>query len=84
MIAYKVAVYQARKYRLSKIDNYMVCLSFEDAQIWKEDFNFRNKINKNNWYLVAKGDPIQIEIKIRQFNKLKKHSRAWESTLNKL
>lgn len=52
MIAVKVAVWEYERGWGSKVDDYMVCLSVEDANA--------------DWYMVAEGEPTAIDLTPKQ------------------
>lgn len=78
MIAVRVAVWEYERGWGSKIDDYMVCLSVEDANAFKKEFNEQNDEKMApDWYMVAQGEPIAIDLTPNQEEKLKKEKRVW-------
>jgi hypothetical protein len=67
----------------SKIDDYMVCLTSEDARLFVDEFNSKNTEKQTPaWYMRADFDPRPITITDKQMKALRKNKRAWLSTLN--
>lgn len=71
----------------SKIDDYMVCLSMEDAKAFAKKFNSENtEDTAPDWYMRADDvDAKPIDISDKQFKVLKKEKdkRMWLSQLKK-
>jgi hypothetical protein len=76
MLAVKVAVIESERGWGQKIDDYMVCLSIEDANKFKQEFNSEN---------TESAVPVAIDITDSQMKKLKntKTQRMWLANLRK-
>lgn len=82
---YKISVIESERGWGSKIDDYMVCLTHEDAILFKKEFNSDNNLDVvPDWYMYADGEPISIEIKDNQFNYLKENKRVWFKSLKRI
>ena len=80
--AYTIAVIESEKGWGSKVDDYMVCLSPEDALAFKTEFNAENdKDTVPDWYMYAEANPKPIELVDKQFTELKSKKRMWLSEL---
>lgn len=78
MVAVKIAVWEYERGWGSKVDDYMVCLSVEDANAFKKEFNAKNNEPITpDWYMIAQGDPTAIDLTPKQEKKLKKEKRVW-------
>lgn len=65
-----------------KIDDYMVCLTVEDAKKFEKEFNSKNTADSTpEWYMQVEGDPEPIDITDKQYKRLKKDKRMWLSFL---
>lgn len=81
-LAVKIAVIESEAGFGSRLDDWMVCLSIEDAHQFKKEFNAEN--NKSyvpSWYMRAEGEALPIELNDKQYQKLLSGKRAWLSTL---
>jgi len=68
-----------------KIDDYMVCLSVEDAKAFEKEFNAKNTASSApDWYMQVEGDPTPIDLTDKQFKALKKDKRMWLSSLKEI
>jgi len=84
-LAVKIAVIESEAGWGRKIDDWMVCLSNDDAKIFEKEFNSKNdSTTVPNWYMQVEGDPISINLTDDQYSKLKKDKRVWLSTLKKI
>jgi hypothetical protein len=84
-LAVKIAVIESELGWGSKIDDWMVCLSITDAKAFTQEFNSKNTdATAPNWYMIAEGDPIPIELNDKQYEKLKAEKRVWLKALNSL
>ncbi len=82
----KIPVIESEKGWGRKIDDYMVCMTVEDAELFRGEFNSTNdKDNVPEWYMAAEGDVVTIEITEEQFEHLNKkdNKRMRLETLNK-
>lgn len=81
-LAVKVAVIESEAGWGRKIDDWMVCLSVEDARAFIKEFNSKNTSSSTpDWYMVAEGDPQPIDLSDKQMKKLEKEKRVWLSIL---
>lgn len=81
-VAVKVPVIESERGWGSKIDDYMVCLTADDAQKFVIEFNSKNTgATVPDWYMYAERDSQPIDITEKQFKFLKKNKRVWLSTL---
>lgn len=84
-LAVKIAVIESERGWGRKIDDWMVCLSIEDAKEFEKEFNSENKESSTpDWYMQVEGEPKTISLNDKQFLKLKSEKRVWLSTLNNL
>ncbi len=84
-VAVKIAVIESERGWGRRIDDYMVCLSVEDANEFKKEFNSKNtKYPVPDWYMQVEGDPMPIDINSKQMKHLKKEKREWLSSLNNI
>jgi len=84
-LAVKIAVIESEAGWGAKIDDWMVCLSVEDAKAFEKEFNSKNtESSAPDWYMMAEGEPKPIDLNDEQFSKLQLEKRVWLSTLNKL
>lgn len=80
--AVKVPVYEYERGWGSKIDDYMVCLTTEDAKKFVAEFNSKNtEKDVPDWYMVAESSFSPLDITIKQMKKLKKSKRMWLANL---
>lgn len=81
-LAYKIPVYEYELGWGNKIDDYMVCLSYDECIIFKHNFNNQNNLDITpDWYMIVKGEPIAIGINETQLNYLVEHKNVWLSEL---
>ncbi len=84
-IAFKVAVIESEKDWGRKIDDYMVCQSYEDGLLFTEDFNSKNTEESiPDWYMVVEDKPEIINLNQSQFNYLVENNRVWLSQLKNI
>ena len=84
-LAVKIALIESEAGWGKKIDDWMVCLSIEDAKSFEKEFNAENKASSTpDWYMQVEGEPKPIELTDKQFSKLQEDKRVWLSVLNKL
>ncbi len=84
-LAVKIPVIESESGWGRKIDDWMVCLSIDDANLFKEEFNSKNTSTSTpSWYMQVEGEIEPIQISDAQFEKLKSEKRIWLSTLNKI
>lgn len=82
-LAVKIAVIESETGWGRKIDDWMICLSIEDAKAFEREFNLENKLSSApNWYMQVEGKPEPIELTDKQFSKLQEDKRVWLSVLN--
>lgn len=83
--AIKIAVIESEAGWGRKIDDWMVCLSVEDAKAFKKEFNSKNtSVSAPDWYMQVEGSPEYIGLNANQYKKLNSEKRVWLSELNKL
>ena len=76
---YKIAVYESERGWGSKIDDYMICLTYEDSIKFIEDFNSKNNLDTvPDWYMFA-GHPEHYEINDEQYNILSSHNNKTDT-----
>jgi hypothetical protein len=81
-IAIKVPVIESEAGWGSKIDDYMVCISMEDADKFIKEFNSKNNEPITpDWYMFAENEKIPIDLNENQYLKLKEKNRVWFSSL---
>ena len=84
-IAVKIAVWEYEKGWGSKVDDYMVCKTIEDAKAFKKEFNGKNTEESTpDWYMQVEGDPIPFDITEEQFKVLEEKDRVWLGTLKQI
>lgn len=83
--AIKIAVIESERGWGRKIDDWKVCLTLEDAELFRSEFNSENTETVTpDWYMAVEGDPVAIELNVNQYNKLTEEKRIWLSELNKI
>ncbi len=81
-LAVKVPVTESERGWGRKIDDYMVCLSMEDAKVFTKEFNANNTEETTpEWYMVVEHEPIPVDLTEDQFKRLKEEKRIWWSSL---
>lgn len=81
-VAVKVPVIESERGWGSKTDDYMICLSADDARKFVNEFNSKNTgTTVPEWYMYAESQIQPIDISDKQFKFLKKNKRVWLSTL---
>lgn len=81
-IAIKVPVIESERGWGSKIDDYMITLSLEDAEEFKNEFNSVNTATSApDWYMQAESDFQQITLTESQHKVLSENKRVWLSEL---
>ena len=84
-IAFKISVWESEKGHGDRHDDYMICLSAEDALDFKNEFNAKNNLPVTPvWYMQVRGEPSEIKLSDSQFKKLNESSipkRIWWSEL---
>jgi hypothetical protein len=84
-LAVKIAVIESEKGWGRKIDDYMVCLSVDDANEFKKEFNSKNTEDSTpDWYMQVEGSPEPINLSDKQIDELKKEKRVWWSILKNI
>lgn len=84
-LAIKIAVIESEAGWGRKVDDWMVCLSIEDAKAFGKEYNSRNNLSVvPDWYMQVEGEPVPIDLNDKQFEKLKSENRVWLSTLEKI
>lgn len=77
-LAVKVAVYESEKGWGSKLDDWMVCISIDEANAFKKEFNAQNTAKVTpDWYMYADGEPRAIALTDSQMTFLKENKRVW-------
>jgi len=83
--AFKVIVIESERNYGSRIDDYMVCLSIDDANTFITQFNAKNNQPVvPDWYMFAEINPTPIKLSENQYTKLTKDKRAWLSQLKNI
>lgn len=84
-LAYRIPVFESESGWGTKLDDFMVCTTFEDACEFKKEFNSKNNLSTTpDWYMYAQGEPELMELTKTQIEYLQRKSRVWQSTLVKL
>lgn len=66
-----------------KTDDYMICLSVEDAKAFITEFNSKNnEPTTPSWYMYAEHTTSPVDLTDRQMSQLKERKRMWLSNLN--
>jgi hypothetical protein len=82
-VAVKVEVIESERGWGAKTDDYMVCLSVEDAKAFIKDYNAQNTSDVvPDIYTYAASTIYPIDLNKKQFYKLMEKKRVWLSTLN--
>jgi hypothetical protein len=82
-LAFKVAVIESEAGWGSKIDDYMVCLTVDDAELFKVEFDSENTESATpDWYMCTYGNPIPIDLNDTQYDILMHRKRIWYSLLS--
>lgn len=85
-LALKVPVWEYERGWGSKIDDFMVCLSKEDATEFVKEFNAENKeTSVPDWYMVASTEFTPIDLTDSEIKAIKKQKdkRMWLNALRK-
>lgn len=83
MKAFKVELIESERGWGSKVDDYMICLTEEDAKEFKKEFNAENnKSTVPDWYMYA-GSITEIELTDVQFKKLSEEKRIYLTMLKR-
>ena len=83
MNAFKVEIIESERGWGSKVDDYMICLSQQDAELFKEEFNsFNISVTIPEWYMIASSIST-IELNDAQLQKLNEYKRIYWSQLKK-
>ena len=83
--AVKIPVVESESGWGRKIDDYMVCLSVEDAKKFEKEFNSRNTTSSApNWYMQVEGDPEPIDLDDDEMKVLLMEGRVWLSQLRRI
>ena len=83
MNAFKVEIIESEREWGSKVDDYMICLSQQDAELFKEEFNsFNISVTIPEWYMAASSIST-IELNDAQLQKLNEYKRIYWSQLKK-
>ncbi len=83
MNAFKVEIIESERGWGSKVDDYMICLSQQDAELFKEEFNsFNISVTIPEWYMAASSIST-IELNDAQLQKLNEYKRIYWSQLKK-
>ena len=81
-IGFKIAVYESERKWGGKIDDWMVCLTSEDALLFKNEFNSKNtEESVPDWYMVVIDEPVPIILDSNQYSVLQKEKRVWLSSI---
>lgn len=81
-VAVKIAVWEFERGWGSKIDDWMVCQSVEDALKFKQEFNSKNtEDSAPDWYMICRDEPVAIDLTDKQYDELVKQNRTWLSYL---
>ena len=83
-VAFRVAVIESERGWGRKVDDFMVCLTVDDAKAFTNEFNSKNTSQTApDWYMQAEGEPQSIELSDTQYEKLtsENNGRLWWSTL---
>ena len=83
----KIAVIESERDWGRKVDDWMVCLTAEDAKKFEKEFNSKNtELVAPDWYMQVEGDPKPIDLTDSQYEALNhsKNGRMWLSSLNKI
>ena len=84
MQAFKVEIIESERRWGSKVDDYMICLTEEEAKNFKEEFNsFNISVSVPDWYMAATSIST-IELNEKQYEKLKEHKIVYLSQLKKV
>lgn len=86
-IGIKIPVIESERGWGSKVDDYMVCKSVEDALDFMKEFNSKNNENTTpDWYMYCSNNPEPINLSKEQYVKMEEseNSRNWLSSLEKI
>jgi hypothetical protein len=84
-LAVKIAVIESEAGWGRKVDDWMVCLSMEDATAFEHEFNSQNTAKTApDWYMQTEGSPKPIDLTDKQMKYLKKNHRVWLSELDNI
>lgn len=81
-IAIKIPVIESERGWGNRIDDYMITLSVEDAELFKSEFNSVNTADSTpDWYMRAESNFEPIKLTESQYNLLLGDKRIWLSEL---
>ena len=81
-IAYKIPVIESEAGWGRKIDDWMICSSYDNAMKFKSEFNSKNTEDTTpDWYMQVEGEPEVINLTESQFTRLQEVNRMWLSSL---
>lgn len=84
-LATKTAVIESERGWGSKIDDWMICQSLEDAKTFEKEFNSKNNESTvPDWYMYAESEHLPIDLNDKQYERLKGEGRVWLSSLKDL
>lgn len=84
-IAIKVPVWESERGWGQKLDDYMVCISIDEAKTFIKEFNAKNnEPSVPDYYMWAKDELIPMDLTDNQFAELKANGRLWLQQLNKI
>lgn len=79
---YKVPVTESERGWGRKIDDYMVCKTYEDGLLFTEEFNSKNTAQSvPDWYMQVEHNPERMTITEAQHEYLILNERVWLSEL---
>ena len=84
--AVKIALIETEFVWGEKVDDWMICLTNEDALKYKLEFNKTDSTDfvPPQWHLFIGGEPLPIELTEKQMKYLTEHKRVYLSTLNRI
>jgi hypothetical protein len=85
MVGVKVALIESERGWGKKIDDYMVCLSISEAELFIKEYNSKNTEKVvPDWYMYADSSVLPIDLTTKQYNYLKEKGRVSLSELEVL
>jgi hypothetical protein len=84
-VAIKIPVIESERGYGSKVDDYMICKSVEDANTFIKEFNSKNNESSTpDWYMYAEQTLDPIDLNDEQYNVLLSEGNVWLSKIKNI
>jgi hypothetical protein len=85
MVGIKVTLIESERGCGQRLDDCMICLSVNDANLFIEEFNKKNNLKETpDWYIYADSHTQPIDLTDKQYKHLKKKGREYLSAIKNL